>query len=487
MSEVLQIDMTPFICEAFASNKGTYKTIEKIYEQRRVEYYQAAKASKWYSHEILTSQSIEKEIVAKRSLAILLETDGDKLMQIIRKGWKSLYDYMKKQKEINITATYHNFKPNSKEGMDRLMNDEINAIGVIAILISRILDKPVNEAEPGYVALMKNLYDRLELAKGVNIFRFKSFRPDDIKRVRKLKTDIYEQACINRYFASFYEARLSGISDTHEALSYLFDLERLSTSIVEDEQLSERDIDDILATYCYVTQNEEPEKAGEYLVSGYVIRSLLRAYRRVKEQHFKTSRETLYLDLDAAQQEAKEACLEARQQELVIEQKNKEIESLQKHVKAEYSRAVAEYRDQLKTALVEIEELQQQLARAKAESEELREALFSPQGEPAEPSEPVDLSQYRAVIVGGHERWQTRMKEILPNNWRFIHPDKDYNSGIISAADIIFIFTSYLSHAVYYPVIGEARRRGLQVCYLRRLNEDDCLDDIQAAIRKAGS
>jgi hypothetical protein len=77
-----QIDLTPFLCEAFSSNPKIYKAIEEIYLQNRLAYYRLAKESSWYTHEILTCQSIEKEIVMKRALGILLEGDTEKLVVI---------------------------------------------------------------------------------------------------------------------------------------------------------------------------------------------------------------------------------------------------------------------------------------------------------------------------------------------------------------------------------------------------------------------
>jgi hypothetical protein len=90
-----QIDLTPFLCEAFSSNPKIYKAIEEIYLQNRLAYYRLAKESSWYTHEILTCQSIEKEIVMKRALGILLEGDTEKILLIIKKGWKSIYNQTK--------------------------------------------------------------------------------------------------------------------------------------------------------------------------------------------------------------------------------------------------------------------------------------------------------------------------------------------------------------------------------------------------------
>lgn len=483
MNSKIELDLTPFVCEAFASNSGVYKVIERIYEQDRIEYYQTAKMCKWYNHEILTSQSIEKEIVSKRALAILLEGDPDKLLLIICKGWKSLYDYIKKQRSISLEDAYDFFRPKSKSGLDRLTNDTVNAIGVIGVLLARILNKPLKET-PFYTEFIQSLRGRLELAKGVKAFDLKSFEPADVKKVRKIKASIYEKAGISRYFSTFHDTRFESMAKISTALEFLFDLEGLSASIVEDEQLSENDIDEIIATYCYITQSENVEDAGNYLVYGYIIRALLRAYKRVKEQHFKTSRETLYLDMNTAQHEARAAQEEVKSLQALLAQRDREIRNLENKIKSEYARAVTEYQGQLKEVGKENGILKHQNSLLQADVDDMYKALFDVKEESAEVDTPADLSLYRGIIVGGHERWQTRMKEILPATWRFVHPDTDYDLNIVATADLVLFFTGYLSHAVYFPVIAEARHRKLPVGYLKRINREECLTEIQNFVRK---
>lgn len=484
MKEGQQIDLTPFICEAFASNKAIYKTIEKIYEHDRVEYYQTAKANKWYNHEILTSQSIQKEIVAKRALAIILEGNSDKLLQIIRKGWKTLYDYFKKQKLISISDAYVFIMPKSSEGLNRLTNDEINAVGIIIIILTRLLDKEIDETDVGYIALITNIHDRLEAAKGIGTFSLKTFPPDELKKVRKLKDNIYKDAGINRYFISHQTSKLEALSRWSASTAFLFDTEKLSSSIIEDEPLSEKEIDEILATHYYVFKNDDTTETVKYLASGYIIKALLKAYRRIKEEHFKTSRETLYLDLDTAEHQAKKAQEEVSRLQGIIKQRDNEILALRKQTTSEYGRAVQEYRSKLKTAQSETLEVQQVLAQAQKEIEELRKIIFTPAEESDDLIPDIDLSLIRGVIVGGHERLHERLKAILPDNWRLIHPDSSYDLSILANTDIIFFFTSYLNHVVYYDFIREARYRNMKVAYIKRTNEDECLRDIQRSINK---
>lgn len=84
----------------------------------------------------------------------------------------------------------------------------------------------------------------------------------------------------------------------------------------------------------------------------------------------------------------------------------------------------------------------------------------------------------KGVIIGGHERWQTKMKEVLPNSWRFINIGENINQDLILNSDYIFFNTNYLSHAIYYAVMGEARKRNIPVGYIKKTNETECLGEI---------
>ena len=261
-------------------------------------------------------------------------------------------------------------------------------------------------------------------------------------------------------------------------LAYLFDTEGLTSSIIEDQVMSEKDIEEIIAAY-YVSSIDRTETEGaKFLAAGHIVKSLLRAYGQLKQQYFKANNETLYLEIDTCQQEAKEARLEVKKQELVIAQKNQEIANLQKQVKSEYDRAVLELRENIKNKEIELFLLRQELARSHAEIEELKKIVFS-QEESEVIIEPVDLSQFKGIIIGGHENWHNRMKQILPDCWRFIHPDDSIDTQVIIGAEIVFFYVNYLSHAMFNKIYPEAKKNNIPIGYLKRINYQDCLEDIQ--------
>lgn len=478
-----QIDLTPFLCEAFSSNPKIYKAIEEIYLQNRLAYYRLAKESSWYTHEILTCQSIEKEIVMKRALGILLEGDTEKILLIIKKGWKSIYNQIKNQQEIKASEILYQMIPKTKTGQDRITNDELNSYAMVIIILAVLLGKDLDEEDEAHLIFINSCYKRLQWAdEGEYRFSLKSLTKEDKRKVRELKNEIYTDAGINRYWITHAESSYEEMKRFSTGLAYLFDTEGLTSSIIEDQVMSEKDIEEILAAYYVSFPDRNQADGAKFLAAGHIIKALLKAYKQLKEQYFKTNKENLYLEIDTYQQEAKEARLELKKQEWVINQKNQEIANLQKQVKAEYGRAVSEFRDQIKEKEIEISNLRQELARSQAEVEELKKIAFS-QEEPGEVTEPVDLSEFKGVIVGGHENWHNRMKEILPDSWRFVHPDDNINTQIIVGADIVFFYVNYLSHAVFKKIFFEAKKNNIPVGYLKRINCQECFQDMQKGVK----
>ena len=81
--------------------------------------------------------------------------------------------------------------------------------------------------------------------------------------------------------------------------------------------------------------------------------------------------------------------------------------------------------------------------------------------------------------MGGHSQWQNKMKEYLPN-CRFISPDMlNFDINILSNVDIVFIYTNYLNHGMYYKVIDIIREREIKLEYLKsNINMEIVLNQI---------
>lgn len=77
------------------------------------------------------------------------------------------------------------------------------------------------------------------------------------------------------------------------------------------------------------------------------------------------------------------------------------------------------------------------------------------------------------------------MKQLLPS-FSFVHPSvTNLDTSILNNVDIVFFYTNYLSHALYYKVIDDIREHGVQFRYLKdNTNENIVLKQIYKEIVK---
>lgn len=94
------------------------------------------------------------------------------------------------------------------------------------------------------------------------------------------------------------------------------------------------------------------------------------------------------------------------------------------------------------------------------------------------------LHQVKAIIIGGHEKWQTRMKELLPN-FGFIHTDMvNFDLSVLSSVDYVFFYVNYLNHSIYYKTVDYIKGKNVNIGYLNQQNENLVLKEIERFISK---
>jgi len=146
------------------------------------------------------------------------------------------------------------------------------------------------------------------------------------------------------------------------------------------------------------------------------------------------------------------------------------------------SRAASEYAAEVRGLKKRLEELEAELLEAEKDRQELCslwEMLFRMQEKEAPPEEaPPEIPRdFRGVVVGGHPRWQEKMREKLPG-FTFLSADGNFDPALIAGADMVFFFAPYLSHAAYDKAAAEARRSGVPVGYISSRNVELALREV---------
>ncbi|MNM41121.1 hypothetical protein D3C81_519330 [compost metagenome] len=76
------------------------------------------------------------------------------------------------------------------------------------------------------------------------------------------------------------------------------------------------------------------------------------------------------------------------------------------------------------------------------------------------------LNRISGVIIGGHQRWQQKLGQIL-TNFRFLHVDAINQSfKFIESADAVFVNTAVLNHGMYFKLMNHIEAYNTKLFYL---------------------
>ena len=156
----------------------------------------------------------------------------------------------------------------------------------------------------------------------------------------------------------------------------------------------------------------------------------------------------------------------------------KDLEALSR-LTAEQKDELARCKSKLHDAEKALEEQMTQYDALKAkydadsgELAELRETIYNIQNstdlelevQNDEPHFPY-RSKRRIIIVGGHERWISAMKQYIPNAL-YINPSSlNFDVSLIKNADVLWLQTKAMPHSLYYKVIDKVRSSKITIKY----------------------
>lgn len=468
----MEINILPFVIEALGNNKKVYKDIDKLYQTYKYEFYKAAKEHELYNHQIVTEGSLVQEEYCKKVLGIIAGA-GEKedvyieLDKIIKKGFSWTYTYVEKHPKIEVAKYLKAFlkKHNGPIDADGNVIDR-HFIILILLSVNNNIELIQDDIYNKFMGDIKFRWDHYQDEESTRISIDKS-SDECKKKMQELKIAIFKKYGAFRNFDEMLSREFE--KKELEQCAFLFDYENLSSiSIFEDIKFTEKDLDEILYLYVLNTKETDVTEATKYLISYMYIRYLIKAYKKVKEMYFENNKETMFLELEGL-----EKSLHSTEQKLFsAKQDLSELQNKYELLEKENFRLKKELEQERKN---------------REELNSLREFLFSldkEEGFIEEKINPEELKNYKAVVIGGHEKWQQRMKELLPN-FIFIHPDNlNFDIRLLDGIEIVFVYVNYLSHGIYYKVMSAIEGTNIKVAYLNRQNEDKVLQKIYKEIYK---
>lgn len=470
----MQINLLPFIIEAFGSNKKIRKSIDRCYEECKMRYYALAKESEFYNHPIITDGDILKEIYGKRALGIVLDAasnseSANEMLDIIEIGWPQTLGYVTATDTINFAYYIREFLKDRFNMTDDIFNAELTILFWLTVIFQKIFDTSKENKE--LVSYYENtLIDRLTFYK-------KQKKVSEEPMFRKRVEEEYGAIrCYDDIFLdkNSYEKRMF-----LDALSFIFDSEGMSiSSIVSGINFPMREINEIYGAYYAVYKNQNREKALYFIMNGIILRGLIKSYKALKDYYFRNNKETVLLEMQSQKNTIEKLKME---NEFLSDR----VSSLETQISGDYKEIEESYINNIRELRNENKRLEEVLLDEKKKEKELfalRELLFSIEQEEDYQVDIIDgfnLDEVRGVIVGGHVKWQQRMKEILPN-FVFLHVDNDnIDPSIFDNVDVVFFYTNYLSHSIYYKVIKITREKDIEVGYINTTSIDRVLNTIR--------
>ena len=454
----MEFSLLPFLIESLGYNKLIYSDIDKLYQTDKLKFYNSAKNHELYNHPIIKEGGLLQEEYSKKALGLVLNSEPggyieNDLTEILIKGWKYVYVFIKNKNTIDLDKFGKSFIKKNK-GIDNVSIDCFNTSLLIAYFLATGLNKTIieNDVYKKLIEMFTNRWkfytyglDRISISKVSELSKLK---------IDKLKKDL-----------SFWdlESLASKKLSLDEFPVLLYDFERISSvSIFDSIRLTKKDLDEILYA-CVVKENViQNTDQTELIVSILMyLKGMIKAYKQIKGHYFQNNKETMFFEFEGIEKELSNIKDELVYKSNMLLEAEKTTKQQEKEIKRLKQEVAISYQEKL-----ELHALRQFLFNLDKEEEYIQQG-----------KQRKDLSKIKAVILGGHEKWQTKMKELLPN-FVFIHPDNvNFSKEIIENTDYLFVYANYLNHAIYYRAMGLVK--DAKICFLQQINEELVLDEIE--------
>jgi hypothetical protein len=477
------IDFMPFLLEAFGQEKKIYHDLDQIYIDKSTEFYNLAEASEYYHHPMVREGTTQQEEYAKKTLGILLylEKTNDNIMwqrlyEIVKKGWPNIFIYFENNETVSIEKYFAGRMNYLKS------SGNINAETVILLWIANMLGKEIKRDHlfnsVGYVLVERLLLKNKDNSK---VFCRRNMERPLLKNIHALKLRIREKYGDINNLDSVFKAGDEELTKHVYFFEKLNDAEEMSINrILGNLKMSNKDIEEILGAYITEFNNKNTSEAARYLVSGFMLKGLIKAYKDAKDYFFQRNKDVVPTGTESRTEFIDKVTVERDYYKAQAERLAKQVAELREGLENEHFRKITEMEKKIK-------DLERRLVierQKEKELVELRSLMFSLSNKDmpsdSDLSGELDLNDVKVAIAGGYERWQRKIKERYPN-FVFIATE-NFDVRLLNGIEHIFIFARHIGHKLYYRVINEVRKRDIPVSYVSKVNEDLAVKEIKNAL-----
>ena len=423
-------DIRPYLAAAIARNDKAYAKARQLYCERIADCESTLGSSALAEHVYIVSCPIEVHIKARQALAVLLTYPEETAYNLVRQGWIGLCQRI--EKGIRGIEMYILNSSSDAVALDRL---------AVAILVYMKLERQI---PPGIHKAFSDL---------ARVYEEEPEPITDISRGREA-------------FPKNGHTGIDGLgvcTDGYGILDALLDLGSEMRFSLSD-YVSGAQLSDELKTVCAEIAGDDTE----FLPALGLMALMIETVKQDKE--YLMSQDADSYAAEAARLRAELGSLKRELDSLKLSLAN--AESKLNEANEHMSRLVA-VNFRFSAQLDQYEALRQECAA-------LRDALrlsAVPYEEPKPEAETRHLPEdIRIVCIGGHDRWITAMKQLLP--LIYIPADVTPDMAVIRSASAVWFFAEYMSHKQFVPVIECCRANRIPVYYFSGSGADRCAREI---------
>ncbi|SMC99898.1 hypothetical protein [Sporomusa malonica] len=511
----ITVDTLPLFIQLAADTTTAYKEIDSLYETDKTRYQIAASHSPFTDHPLFTTGGIERQIYASKYLGIVLAAIEDgrgsplfkQALTIMGKRWNELYCYIQKCETIDLSEAakpeYYAESLKNVQTHKLLTGAAIQYIQYFNELYPAI-DLPLHSSLKFAMFMacafgQKIIVSSSETLSIIQIFggkfdstdQFQQFKGRLNKSVvkklaRYLKNVIYQKVFLN-YLDPWNGDRFwEGLAHCTAYLSATVGISLLSPKLLS--QIKERDIE-LLCRLYIVKMTAEAFRSGElkknkeameldcveFVMFGLNLLDFIREYKKAKKLYFEHNATHLYAEIDnlKRQLQSRETEIRSLSRDLTAKNnllalKEEEINTLVLKQKFVLNVLIKE-NEQLKTKIAQTDKIKDTTTDAKT----IQCNYIAPI-----PSKPLDtetslkmLENIHAIIIGGAESWQAKLKSKLPH-FDYLNGDVgSFDHALIIHADIVFAnVRCKFSHDCFYKMIKLVRQHEKRLVYLPKTN-----------------
>jgi hypothetical protein len=473
------------ISVGLVKNNEMKKDINKLFEQHRLVYYNAAINSSTINHIIMKQGTLDQEIEARKVLGILIVAEEDynlrsAVIKLLRKYYPVIFNSVKKRDKNRLKEKY-----SQMDYLSREVEARIDATVYFYFAIYRSAEI----VDQGFIISIINDMRSFELTNPIVA--------DIDKELESHKSEIQDiKALIKREYGklSNYKDILNSadeqILDLSIILENMFIINKLDINhIFSSSQFL--NIDKIILAYIKSGKKTiDTKEIIQIIVYGIFLQSFINEYKDSRMLYFKNSQENLYYELNNL--ETKFSLVEEEKNEVKLKFHSLEEEKklFDESLSTQINKLNKLHKLQTNELENKIKELENQLAEEqtyRSELNTLREFVFQVNNEYIPPTSEKSLEEYlkdiKLIIIGGSREWRRRFREKYPNIRSLNGFNDGFDTNVLTTSDYVFFYTGYMSHSTYNKAMTVIRNNNIRFGYIGKTNmelvEEEIIDEMK--------